>query len=236
MMQQNNGKLLVVDDDKEIVRVLRSYLEKEGFIVFTAYDGEAAFHILQSERPDLMILDLMMPKKDGWDVTRTVRHHKYLQEIPIIMLTAKIEDVDKIIGLELGADDYITKPFNPREVIARVRSILRRTQMIEEPSTLLQSGYLQLDTQRQKISLHGEVINFTPTELKIIETLLREVGKVLTRDQIIEQAFGYQHLSLDRTLDNHIRNIRKKIESDPSNPIYIQTVYGIGYRLQEIIP
>ncbi len=225
-------RLLVVDDDKEIVRLLRAYLEQAGFIVFTAYDGETAFNLIRRERPSLVLLDLMLPDRDGWDITKKIRADSILANTPIIMLTARVEDSDKIVGLELGADDYVTKPFNPREVVARVRSVLRRVSSgTNHKENLLTAGALVMDLYRREVTVNGVVIDLTPTEFELLRTLLENPGYAFTRSELIERSLGYEYESLERSLDSHIKNLRKKIEPDPREPVYIQTVYGVGYRL-----
>jgi two-component system alkaline phosphatase synthesis response regulator PhoP len=225
-------RILVVDDDHEIVRLLRAYLEQANFYVLIANDGKTALHMLRGDKPSLMLLDLMLPDQDGWDITRIVRSDPRLNSLPIIMLTARVEDTDKIIGLELGADDYVTKPFNPREVVARVRSILRRSQggYTEAPAALQWAG-LNMDLARRVVTLNGQPIDLTPTEFNLLRVLLGNPGYVFTRAELIEQSFGYEYESLERTLDSHIKNLRKKLETDPKQPQYIQTVYGVGYQL-----
>lgn len=226
-------RILVVDDDKEIVRLVRAYLEQAGFIVFTAFDGETALHTIRREKPDLVVLDLMLPDRDGWDITRVVRSDPNLAALPIIMLTARVEDADKIIGLELGADDYIAKPFNPREVVARVRSVLRRTQAAPAPdkARVLQVGDLILDLGRHEVIMAGAAVEVTLTEFKLLQILIESPGYAFTRSELIEQGLGYEYEGMERTLDSHIKNLRRKIEPDPKHPTYIQTVYGVGYRL-----
>lgn len=226
-------RILVVDDDREIVRLVRAYLEKEHYQVLTAYDGETALHIARHERPHLIVLDLMLPDHDGWDITRTIRNDAALRSMPIIMLTARIEDSDKIIGLELGADDYVTKPFNPREVVARVRSVLRRTQSDNKPDmdTILQYGSLLMDLGRREVIVDTEPVDLTVTEFELLRVLMENPGYAMTRTDLIEKSLGYDYESVERTLDSHIKNLRKKIEPDPKHPTYIQTVYGVGYRL-----
>ncbi len=227
-------RILVVDDDKSIVKVLAGYLEQAGFMVLSAYDGETALHILRRERPDLVILDLMMPKRDGWEVTRIVRGDKDLVATPIIMLTARFEDTDKISGLELGADDYVTKPFNAREVVTRVKSLLRRQQLDKMPAAaprILASGGLRLDVDHHTLTVNTQRVELTRTELNLLEVLLANPGYTITRDELLEKALGYAYEGLGRALDTHIRNLRRKIEPDPDNPTYIQTVHGVGYRL-----
>jgi two-component system alkaline phosphatase synthesis response regulator PhoP len=223
-------RVLVVDDDKEIVRLMRAYLEQAGFQALTAYDGESALHVLRREHPDLVILDLMLPDRDGWDITRLVRGDAALAKTPIIMLTARVEDANKIVGLELGADDYVTKPFNPREVVARVRSVLRRSGGGAQ-RRVLQISNLLLDLDRHEAMLDDRTLDLTPTEFSLLRVLMENPGYAFTRMELIEQGLGYEYEGLERTLDSHIKNLRKKIEADPGQPTYIQTVYGVGYRL-----
>ncbi len=229
-------RILVVDDDPEIVRLVRGYLTQAGYQVLTAANGATTVAALRREKPDLIILDLMLPDRDGWDITRFVRGDRQLQATPIIMLTARIEDTDKIVGLEMGADDYVTKPFNPRELVARVRSQLRRIQLDtagEVDDGLLVSGGLRLDIGRREVQLDGRSIDLTPTEFDLLRLLLENPGYVFTRDELIEKGLGYSYAGLGRTLDSHIKNMRRKIEPDPKSPTYIQTVYGVGYRLND---
>lgn len=228
-------RILVVDDDKEIVRLIMAYLEQGGYQALVAYNGDTALHTIRRERPDLVILDLMLPDQDGWEITRIVRSDATLASTPIIMLTARVDDTDKIIGLELGADDYITKPFNPREVVARVRSVLRRTQATDQngPRPILKLADLQMDLDRHEVTLHGDAVELTSTEFNLLKILLQSPGYAFTRGELIEQALGYEYEGLERTLDSHIKNLRRKIEPDYKKPTYIQTVYGVGYRLVE---
>jgi len=228
-------RILVVDDDKSILKVLRGYLEQAGYQVLVASDGEAALHTLRRERPDLMVLDVMMPGRDGWDVTRTVRADPSLAATPIIMLTARIEDTDKIVGLELGADDYITKPFNAREVVARVNALLRRTKLDQLPGAtprILINGALRLDLDQHTLAVDGQAIELTRTEFNLLQALMENPGYTLTRDDLLEKAVGYAYEGMGRALDTHIRNLRRKLEPNPDKPTYIQTVYGVGYRLE----
>lgn len=231
-------QILVVDDDKEIARLLRSYLEKAGFGVLVAYDGQTAVHTLRREKPDLVLLDLMLPDMDGYDITRLVRSDAGLQQIPVIMLTARVEDSDKIVGLELGADDYVTKPFNPAEVVARVRAQLRAKNRLMSGGDGLETAVyraadIQLDTGRREVLVNGRPIELTPTEFGLLQTFMENPGFVFTRSELIERGLGHEYIGMDRTLDSHIKNLRRKIEPDPKKPSYIQTVYGIGYRLSE---
>jgi two-component system, OmpR family, alkaline phosphatase synthesis response regulator PhoP len=228
-------RILMVDDDKEIVRVVRGYLEQAGYEVLVAYDGEAALYVLRSAHPDLLLLDLMLPQRDGWELTRIIRSDAALANIPIIMLTARIEDTDKILGLELGADDYVTKPFNPREVLARVRAQLRRNQHLSAATLpqLLQVGKLRMDVERREVRVADEFVELTRTEFSLLQAFMQNPGYVFTRSELIEKALGYNYESIERTLDTHIKNLRRKIGDDPKQPTAIQTVYGVGYRLVE---
>jgi DNA-binding response OmpR family regulator len=227
-------RILVVDDDKSIVKVLAGYLEQAGFGVLAAHDGETALHILRREHPDLLILDLMMPKRDGWEVTQIIRADKDLAATPIIMLTARFEDTDKIVGLELGADDYVTKPFNAREVVTRVKALLRRQRLDQMPTAaprILVSGGLRLDVDHHALTVNKQRVELTRTEFNLLEVFLANPGYTITRDELLEKALGYAYEGLGRALDTHIRNLRRKIEPDPDSPTYIQTVHGVGYRL-----
>ncbi len=223
--------ILIVDDDREIVRLLRSYLQRERYAVSVAYDGESALHALRRESPALVLLDLMLPDKDGWEITRTVRGDVRLAGTLIIMLTARVEDTDKIVGLELGADDYVTKPFNPREVVARVRALLRRTQRGTARAAALVVGGLQMDVERRNVQVRGAAADLTPTEFSLLQTLMESPGYVFTRSELMDKALGYDYDGIDRMLDSHIKNLRRKVEVDPRKPELIQTVYGVGYRL-----
>ena len=224
-------RILVVDDDREVVRLIRAYLEQAGFEVLAAHDGDTAVHIIRRERPDLLLLDLMLPGKDGWEITRLVRADAALAHSPIIMLTARVDDTDKIVGLELGADDYVTKPYNPREVVARVRARLRQPDVA--PPQTLRVGGLEMDVRRRDVRVDGRPVELTPTEFSLLQVLLEQAGYVLTRGELTRRALGVEFEGVERTLDSHIRNLRQKIEPDPANPIYVQTVYGVGFRLAE---
>jgi two-component system alkaline phosphatase synthesis response regulator PhoP len=234
MIPRMTQRILVVDDDKSIVKVLAGYLEQSGYQVITAHDGESALHALRRERPDLILLDLMMPNRDGWEVTQIVRADSALAATPIIMITARIEDTDKIVGLELGADDYIPKPFNPREVVARVKALLRRVKLDQSPNAaprVLLHGGLKLDLDQRTLMVNSQQVELTRAEFNLLEAFLSNPGFTLTRDDLLEKSMGYAYEGLGRALDTHIRNLRRKIEPDPDNPTYIQTVYGVGYRL-----
>lgn len=232
-------QVLVVDDDKEIARLLRGYLEKAGFEVLVAHDGDTAVHSLRREKPDLILLDLMLPDMDGYDITRLVRNSPGLQQTPIIMLTARVEDSDKIVGLELGADDYVTKPFNPAEVVARVRAQLRAKNRLMSggdglETAVFQIGSIHMDTGRREVKVNGMLVDLTPTEFGLLQTFLENPGFVFTRSELIERGLGQAYIGMDRTLDSHIKNLRAKIEPNPKKPTFLQTVYGIGYRLREM--
>lgn len=225
-------RILVVDDEPEIVRVLRAYLEQAGYEVLTAYSGPEALRRARQESPDLIILDLMLPGMDGIDVCRTLRQDS---DIPIIMVTARVEETDRILGLELGADDYVTKPFSPREVVSRVRAVLRRVQGRMTPSReeVFVVGDLRLDAGRRTVQ-RGEIkAELTPSEFEILRTLMSAPGRVFTRLQLLEAAQGEAYEGYERTIDTHIKNLRRKIEPDPPNPHYILTVHGIGYKMRE---
>ena len=223
-------KILIVDDETRLVDVLRAYLERDGYRVAAAYNGREALLLARREKPDLVLLDLMLPEMDGMEVCRTLRKES---EVPIIMLTARSEETDKLIGLELGADDYVTKPFSPREVVARVRAVLRRSLMSpgagEEAITL---GNLVIDQARHEVRRQDEVIAITPTEFELLWALASNRGRVLSRLQLMEKALGDSYEGYERTIDAHVKNLRRKIELDPAHPRYVQTVFGVGYKVE----
>jgi two-component system alkaline phosphatase synthesis response regulator PhoP len=225
-------RILVVDDDREIVRLLRAYLEQNGYQVLVAYDGEGALHILRGERPDLVVLDLMLPDRDGWEVTRVVRGDPNLASTPILMLTARVEDHEKIVGLELGADDYVTKPFSPREVVARVRAVLRRAQGESAPPRVIQAGTVMIDLDAHQVQVEGQPVPLTPSEFGLLQALAEQPGYALTRSQLIEKGRGYNYEGLERTVDSHIKNLRRKLEDAGAAPDLVETVFGVGYRLR----
>ena len=224
-----NETILVVDDEPKIVQLARDYLEKSGFQVLTSGDGQQALAITRQEHPDLIVLDLMLPGMDGLDVCRAIRRES---DVPIIMLTARAEETDQLIGLELGADDYITKPFSPRALVARVRALLRRTQGNLLQQETVRIGDLELDLRRKQLCLKGEIIHLTRSEFLLLETLAKHPGQPLSREQLLEKLHGVVFDGVDRSVDSHIKNLRRKIEPDPADPIYIQTVYGFGYKFQ----
>ena len=225
-------RILVVDDDPQIVRLVRSYLEQAGLQVDTVSHGDDVLPALRSRRPDLDVLDLMLPGKDGLEITRLLRADPALAALPILKLTARVDDIDRILGLELGADDYITKPFNPLEVVARVKAILRRTQTADSTVTEapLVVGEITLDPAAHQVTVQGRPLALTPSEFAILHLLMRHPGRAFTRTQIVEQALGYEYTGLERTVDSHIKNLRRKLEPDPSRPRWSETVFGVGYR------
>jgi len=232
MTTSQKQRILVVDDDKQIARLVREYLEKAGYFVLVAYDGETAVSTLRREDFDLLVLDLGLPDMDGWDITRMIRADHRLSTLPIIMLTARIDDSEKIIGLELGADDYIPKPFNAREVVARVRALLRRVNM-DAPtrSKILRVDELALDIDRRELTASGQAIELTPTEYELMHTFMSHPNTTFDREELLERALGYAYEGMSRTLDTHIKNLRQKIEIDPKRPLIIQTVHRVGYRM-----
>lgn len=226
-----NRTILVVDDDRRTVDLIRLYLEKDGYNILSAYDGSQALTIARDKHPDLIILDLMLPNVDGLEVCRILRDES---RTPIIMLTAKTTEDDKLIGLDLGADDYVTKPFSPRELMARVRAVLRRViEQEQEETPLIRASGLELDLLRREVRLHDEQIHLTPREFRLLEIMIRQPGRAFSRLHLLEYAFGFDYGGLERTVDVHIMNLRRKIEPNPNKPIYIQTVYGFGYKFAE---
>ncbi|MEP7287381.1 MAG: response regulator transcription factor [Chloroflexota bacterium] len=228
MSQSYAARVLVIEDEPKIAHWLKTFLEQANFEVFCATEGQTGLHLAQTEQPDVVLLDLMLPDMDGLDVCRLLRKRS---DVLILMLTARIEDTDRLIGLEMGADDYITKPFNPREVIARIRAFLRRANglLTVEPKVLTH-GTLSLNPVARSCLLAGQEVALTPTEFAILETLMRHPGIAFTREQLITDALGYDYAAYERTIDAHIRNLRRKIEADMQKPEFILTVFGIGYR------
>lgn len=217
----------IVDDDVKLVQLLKTYFDKEGFITYTAYNGLDALQIVRQRKPDLMILDLMLPGLDGWDVCRRIRRDN---DLPILMLTARDEESDRLIGLEIGADDYVSKPFSPKEVVARVKAILRRVHKDVVRQEIIKAGEITIDLERHQVIRENQPVELTPTEFKLLEVLAGNAGKVLSRLQIVEQTQGYTFEGYERTVDAHIKNLRRKLEDNPKEPQYILTVYGIGYK------
>lgn len=223
--------ILIVEDDREIARVLHAYLQQAGYMVDAVHNGLNAIAHLNQKPPDLLILDLMLPDKNGLDITRYIRENARLAHIYIMMLTARVEDSDKITGLEVGADDYVTKPFNPREIVARVRAVFRRLHDETNTQDILRYQALTVDVSRRLVMVNNDPVETTPMEFHLLVTLMQRQGIPFSRADLIQRRAGYDYEGLERTLDSHIRNLRKKIEPDPKDPIYIQTVYGFGYRL-----
>ncbi len=224
-------KILVVDDEQSIVELIRFNLEKEDWQVVTANDGDEAIQIFRREKPDLVVLDIMMPLKDGWAVCRELRE---VSAVPIIMLTAKEEEADKVKGLEIGADDYVTKPFSPKELVARVRAALRRASHAGPASEhVVTLEGLRIDIDRHMVTLDDEPMVLTPKEFDLLLLLVRNKGKVLSRDMLLETVWGYDYGGETRTVDVHIRRLRQKMDEDPAQPRYIHTVHGVGYKVEE---
>jgi two-component system alkaline phosphatase synthesis response regulator PhoP len=224
-------KILVVDDDPKTVSLVKLYLESDGHKVICAYDGIEALRLAREERPSLVVLDLMLPGMDGLQVCRTLRTES---DMPVIMLTAKTTEGDKLSGLELGADDYVTKPFSPRELAARIKVVLRRTasESLERGPARVEYGDLKMDFGEHSVTVAGRPITLTPTEFRLLGTLVREAGQVLSREQLIQRVLGLDFDGFDRTIDVHILNLRRKLGDDPSHPRYIKTVYGAGYKFE----
>jgi DNA-binding response OmpR family regulator len=222
--------VLVVEDDPQIAQIARDYLQHAGFAVLTAADGADALTRAREQRPDLVVLDLGLPRLDGLEVARRLRRDS---NIPIIMLTARVEESDRLTGLELGADDYITKPFSPRELVARVRAVLRRYESAAGAEDVLRRADLRIDTARMKVSRAGDPVELTTTEIQLLAALARQPGRVFTRAQLLTAVRGSEVESYDRAIDAHVKNIRRKLEPDPRRPRYLLTVYGIGYKFAE---
>lgn len=222
-------KILVIDDEKNIVELLKYNLEKEGYDVVCAYDGIEAINTARQERPDLIILDIMLPGQGGLEVCRIIRKET---KTPIIMATAKGDEIDKILGLELGADDYVTKPFSPRELVARVKAVLRRTSSKLDEKDELVFDELTINLMKHEVRKNGTEVDLKPKEFDLLKLLTTNPGKVFTRDFLLEQLWGYDYLGDTRTVDVHMRRLRQKIEADPANPRFLRTVHGIGYKFQ----
>lgn len=223
--------ILVVDDEEPIQELLRFNLEKEGYLVCVAKDGQEALKHVRNDQPDLLVLDLMLPGMDGLEVCRKLRSNPKYQQIPIIMLTAKGEEIDKVLGLELGADDYMTKPFSPRELLARIKARLRRPNLQEEAQIIIR-GELRVNVTEFRVHVRGEETELTPKEFELLRVLVAHPGKVYSREELLERIWGYEYDGDTRTVDVHVRHLRLKVERDPSNPEYIETLRGIGYRFK----
>jgi DNA-binding response OmpR family regulator len=225
-------KILIVDDERKLVQGLAAYFRQAGYDTLAAYDGRAALDAARRDRPDLIVLDLMLPELDGMEVCRQIRRSS---DVPIIMLTARVEESDMLIGLELGADDYVAKPFSPREVVARARALLRRAGGQLAASPVLRAGEVELDFDRRVVRTSGRPIELTPTEFALLAALMRNAGRPLSRAQLLDAVAGEAEAGYERTIDAHIKNLRRKIEPDAANPTYILTVFGVGYKFQEAL-
>jgi len=219
--------ILVVDDEKRLVSLVESYLTQEGYRVVTAHDGREALTVARREKPDLIILDVLMPEMDGYEF---MRQHRAEYDTPIILLTARVDDDEKIVGLELGADDYVTKPFRPRELTARVRAVLRRVGNTEPSARILRAADLTLDRESRSVKVGERFVDLTPSEFDLLAALMSAPGRVFSRLDLLDVIQGVRYEGYERTIDTHIKNLRRKIESGPRSPRYIETVYGVGYR------
>jgi two-component system alkaline phosphatase synthesis response regulator PhoP len=225
-----NEVILVVDDEPKIVKQARDYLERSGYRVLEAGDGKTALAQVRHERPDLIVLDLNLPEMDGLDVCRALRRES---DVPIIMLTARVDETDRLIGLELGADDYITKPFSPRELVARVRAVLRRVRGGVHQPGLVRAGDLEIDLQGHRVTRAGETLDLTRSEFNLLALLAQHPGQTFTRAQLLDRLHGVAYDGYDRSVDAHVKNLRHKLEPDPSEPRYVLTVYGVGYKFTD---
>lgn len=223
-------QILVVEDESRIARIVRDYLERAGYSVAVEGNGRDALAFVGARRPDLIVLDLGLPLMDGLEFTKAVRKRS---TVPIVVLTARVEENDKLVGLELGADDYMTKPFSPRELVARVRAIFRRIDPLPDRATVIRAGDVELDRLRMQVTVHGRPVEVTPTEFELLATLARQPGRVFTRAQLLDAIRGLESESADRAIDVHVKNLRRKIEPDPRNPGHVVTVFGIGYKFVE---
>ncbi|MCA9929003.1 MAG: response regulator transcription factor [Anaerolineales bacterium] len=225
-----NELILVIDDEPKIVKLARDYLERSGYRVLTAADGQSALAMARQEKPGMIVLDLNLPGMDGLDVCRTLRRES---DVPIIMLTARVEETDRLIGLELGADDYITKPFSPRELVARVRAVLRRVRGGVHTPGLVRAGDLEIDLDGHRVNRNGELIQLSRMEFNLLAVLAQHPGQTFSRAQLLSRLHGVAYDGYDRSVDAHVKNLRRKLEPDPANPRYVETVYGIGYRFTD---
>jgi two-component system, OmpR family, alkaline phosphatase synthesis response regulator PhoP len=225
------SSILVVEDELSLARIIRDYLEHAGFKVEMAGDGDAALTLARTLKPDLVVLDLRLPKRDGLDVARELRRSS---DVPIVMVTARGEESDRVAGLELGADDYVVKPFSPRELVARIRAVLRRSESRSAVAEVLNAGDLSIDIRKMRATVAGRPVDLTPTEFQLLSALMAEPGRVFTRSQLLDALHGIAFESYERAIDAHVKNIRRKIEPSPGQPRYIQTVHGVGYRLADV--
>lgn len=225
------GLVLIVEDDRNTAALIKTYLEKEGFQTAVVHDGEEALNMIKTSNPGFVILDIMLPKIDGWEVCRRLRS---FSDVPVLMLTAREEEIDRVLGLSLGADDYVVKPFSPRELLERVKAILRRARPVQSPKVkLLCKGGLVLDPEKLKVTLHGRTISLTSHEYKLLYALMRSPGRVFSRSELLDHFYQHGEVVVDRVIDVHIGKLRQKIEMDPARPQYIQTVRGFGYRFTD---
>ena len=225
------GPVLIVEDDRNTSALIKTYLEREGFRTIQAYDGQEALKIVKNSEPGFVILDIMLPEIDGWEVCRRLRS---FSDVPVLMLTAREEEIDRVLGLTLGADDYVVKPFSPRELLERVKAILRRARPAQaEKSKILSQAGLVLDAEKLKVTLHGKALSLTSFEYKLLYTLMRSPGRVFSRSELLDKFYQHGEVVVDRVIDVHIGKLRQKIEQDPAEPQYIETVRGFGYRFSE---
>lgn len=224
-------EILVVDDEQKIIQITSDYLEAAGYAVLSADNGISALRVVDESQPDLVILDLGLPGMDGLDVCRELRKKS---DLPIIILTARGEESDKLVGLELGADDYITKPFSPKELVARVRAVLRRMEKSTSDEEIFRVGKVWFDVLKMRLTIDDTAIELTPTEFELLLTLARQPGRIFTRSQLLDAIHGVAFDSYERAIDAHIKNIRRKIEPDPRQPLYVLTVYGVGYKFNDV--
>lgn len=222
--------VLVVEDDQSIARLIRDYLDRAGYAVITAADGDTALTRTRVEKPDVLVLDLGLPGRDGISALREIRR---FSNVPVVIVTARGDETDRVVGLELGADDYVVKPFSPRELVARVRAVLRRTERVDTNIELIRVRGLVLDVPRMRVERNGTVIDLTPTEFQLVLTMVSQPGRVFTRNQLLDAVHGVAFESYERAIDAHIKNIRRKLELAPADPQYILTVYGVGYRFAD---
>jgi two-component system alkaline phosphatase synthesis response regulator PhoP len=223
-------RVLIVEDEIKIARLVRDYLHQAGFDVLEAVDGPSALALARTEKPDMIVLDLGLPGRDGFDVTRELRA---TSSVPIIMLTARSEETDRIVGLELGADDYITKPFSPKELVARIRAVLRRADATLGGGEVVRAGPVEIDLLKRRVTIDGEAVDLTVSEFDLLLVLARQPGRIYTRAQLLDAVRGVSFESYERSVDAHIKNLRRKIEADPRRPEYVLTVYGVGYKFSD---
>ncbi len=227
------GTIAIVEDEANIVELVKYNLDREGYRTISANNGRKGLELIRQELPDLVILDLMLPEVDGLSVCKQLRSDSQTKSIPIIILTAKSEEADRVLGLEMGADDYVTKPFSPRELVARVRAVLRRSgSMEDEEPDVIESGVIRIDLRQHIVKVRGEEVELTPKEFDFLKLLLLNPGRAFTREFLLEHLWGYEYFGDTRTVDVHVRRLRQKIEDDPANPEYLETVRGVGYRFR----